>query len=180
MNCFRWDSECVGILFENFQHLTTLDLGACEKLTVNDLKKIRQFKDLKSLRFRSGRNFTDEVFKDGLGSSALEALTLSRSPLTDVGLAGIGAHHRRLKTFELVGCANVTDDGLSALLQCSPLLESLELHSNSLGGEFLGSLKNACPQLRTLGIRGRPLENPGALELFMTQRPAVEVSIVED
>lgn len=173
--CNDLDSACLKVILEDFKNLRALTLRDCSKLTESDFVMLRQFTQLRSLALSNARELTDFALEGGLGSSALESLSLADCPLTDGGLAAIKAHHSRLRRFSLMGCGGTTVPGLVVLLQHEPLLEELVIWGIFVTEEFFGALKELCPRLRQLHCSVGPWVNNSVLESFRTERPAVDL-----
>lgn len=129
-----------------------------------------EINQLKSLSLRYARKLTEKVVEGGLGPSTLEHLRLDNCPLTDKGLASIGAHHPRLRTLQLTQCEELTVVGLVNLL------ERLEIDGFGETDDFLNALEQLCPRLRHLRVR--PCSSM-KLESFAMKRPAVKLAYID-
>eukprot|EP00913_Durusdinium_trenchii_P008833 g8299.t1 len=123
-------------------HLTELNLP---RATLND----DDFAILASLQFLSQwnapvRSMTDAGLAHWKGHPHLERLSLRESKVTDAGLAVI-AQLSALRSLNLEGCTDVTDDGVKHILKCRQLTE-LKLLGSGITGEGASHL----PQLKSL------------------------------
>ena len=174
--CAAVTPEAFAIICGNFRNLEKLRLAACLELTDADGTKLRHLKHLRSLKLEGAFRLTDLTFAEGLNLPSLEVLFISGCGLTDVGLAGIAAHHARLKHLSLPFCERITDRGLAVLLRRQTRLRNLSLVAcTSLTGGILTELVNICPRLEEVNIYSVPSVSLRALGYFKRRRPQVTV-----
>ena len=99
--CPEINPEALDIICVNFRNLEKLRLAACLELTDADGTKLRHLEHLRSLKLEGASRLTDLTFVEGLNSPSLAVLFISECGLTDVGLAGIAAHHACLRHLSL-------------------------------------------------------------------------------
>ena len=168
--------ECFNIICENFFGLELLRLGNCGLLTDEEGRKFCSFTRLKRLGLSYAPGLTDVTFERGLGPPSLECLDLSFCDLTDVALAALAAHHRRLRKLSLDRCWKITSAGAVTLLRRQTHLKQLFLlQCASLTGAFLIELADMCPRLHKIDLMHSPAHDSRELETFLRRRPLVRL-----
>ena len=163
-------TEHFTMICENFKKLERLDI---HELTAVNGEGLHLLEHLSHLLLRSASEFTNNTFGKGLGSQAMETISLEGATITNDALASIAARHPRLKNLELGNCGQVTDEGFEALIRAEPYLKRLQLMGCPLlTDESLRTLNSLCPSLEMLRIRNSRISEHG-VDRFKKQRPWV-------
>lgn len=171
----KMSPESFGVIWRNFENLGKLHLENCKKLTDAMGVRFRSLKNLNNLLIGKGKKFTNVTFFNGLGSSEMSKLCLYDCSMTDIGLASIAAHHRRLRALSLADCDEITDAGLTHLLRSEPLLQNLMIEGCSrLTDVWIRELETTCPRLQCLSLTETRIKYRVARR-FKERRPSVDV-----
>ena len=169
--------DCFAIISESFKQLERLRLSDIEKLTDDDAVKLRSLKKLKILHLGNAIGLTERTFEEGVGSAAMEALSVVGATSSDVTLTSIARHHPHLRSVLLTDCDRITDAGLISFLDSEPRLLSIKLGDcGELTDRSLDAISSR-PLLRRLQLTGLRKINPAAESQFREKRPLVFVEL---
>ena len=160
-------------------NIETLKLGPTNISNVENFQEsIQKLSNLKSLNFHNNSNFKINWLKD-LTIENLEVLDLGYcSRVADEELVLL-ANHKNLRILSLEGNKNITDTGLSQLLEELENLEELNLEGCvQLTDEFLYSLKNN-GKLKKLLVKGCPQINSDEALSILSEYTSLKMLSIE-
>ncbi|KAL4325426.1 hypothetical protein GQ457_11G017490 [Hibiscus cannabinus] len=147
--CTEWRNICKG---------TTIDMGRCSDVLNldHDLQKSGRLKRLRlvSCRNISDEGLSAAVVKFPL----LEELEISYCPITERALETIGSSCPLLNSlkFNVQGCKRYfsgCDDEALAIAETMPRLRHLQVFGNKLTDNGLRAILDGCPRLESLDLR---------------------------
>ena len=104
--CVNVDDDAVAAIARNCRHLRELNIGGCKLVTDQSLKAL------------------------GEGCNQLTSINFAHAQVTDEGIIALvsGACAQTLKEIQLVGCREVTDDAIEAVIMYCPKISILLFH----------------------------------------------------
>ncbi|KVH94701.1 Leucine-rich repeat, cysteine-containing subtype [Cynara cardunculus var. scolymus] len=149
--------KSLQMIAENYQHLESLDITRCIKITDGGLQHIMvKCSGLKSLNLYALSSFTDGAYKKLSLLGHLRFLDLCGAQnLSDEGLFSI-AKCKSIRTLNLTWCVRVTDAGVIAIAQGCTSLEYLSLFGIvGVTDKCLEALSEFCSNtITTLDVNG--------------------------
>ncbi|XP_077997065.1 uncharacterized protein LOC144450342 [Glandiceps talaboti] len=137
--------------------MRTLSLVDCESLSsagivcLSKCRKLEQL-DLKGVSFISDAGLTPLLANS---DSALTKLCLAEANITDVSMHRIGKYFGpKIKDLDISWCEEVTDNGISAVVESCTSLESLSLRQCPATDDTLMTMADKCVHLSNLNLCG--------------------------
>lgn len=134
---------------KNLRGLKSLNLSRCSQLKDEDLNLILQGSPgLVELNLYGCRKLSDEAFYEIARRAVhLQKLKVSRTLITDGGIATICSRCHELGALELNHCLNITEGALFDSLKLAKQLKSLSIKDNRLNAKSVQALKDSYPNI---------------------------------
>jgi hypothetical protein len=151
--CFGLTGIDLAALGAGCPHLTTVEMMDAE-VTDDGIQKVARNGALRTLCVEGCVELTDEGLQAVVAFCPhLESVDLSAcDELTDATLLAIGQHCSNLRELNIVE-TDVTDEGLRAIAEGCPLLETLNASQCDVG-PAIEDIARGCPKLRVLIVTG--------------------------
>jgi len=148
---------CIKELIKNNSFLNVLDLENVEQITDEAFVNLSEHYQLQVLSLGNCKKITDKTLFNLSSSPDILYLSVDRCwKITDEGVKRFVETHSLTKVFRAYGCANLTDDSVSALGKYCKKLEVLDIGGTLITDITIMSIAEGCPNLVMLQIDENP------------------------
>jgi len=124
-------------------NLTKLNLRNLDSIKTSDLEPLRQLSCLHTLNLGGCYSITDRICETVIHLPLVD-LNLAMTQITDNSLELFSDHLHYLCDFNVYGCQNITETGLTRLVMKLPLLSQLNLRGTNISTQQAAGLRILC------------------------------------
>lgn len=144
---------CIRELIKNNAFLNVLDLENVDQLTDDAFEDLSEHYQLQVLSLGNCTRITDKTLFNLSSSPDILYLSVDNCwRVTDEGLKRFAETHSLVKVFRAYGCANLTDNSVSALGKHCKKLEVIDIGGTLITDVAIISIAEGCPNLVMLQI----------------------------
>ena len=149
-----------------FPNLEDVDLSRCPTITdVEVASLVLLWPGLHTLDLSRTQVTDTGLASLGEGCRALKKISLYRLEISDSGLLKIAQGCPWLEDVDLERCSSITDVGATSLAQLCPRLHTLSLEGTHVTETGLDRIGEGCKALKTLNISGLEISDSGLLKI---------------